>query len=35
MLQMLDIHSATDAGLRRQVAQFLHYFANMAQMYVS
>jgi hypothetical protein len=35
VLRMLDIHSASDAGLRRQVAQLLHYFANMAQMQVS
>lgn len=36
MLRMLDIHTDTGEGLpfRRQVAQFLHYFANMAQMQV-
>ncbi|MFA6601197.1 MAG: hypothetical protein WC352_04695 [Candidatus Omnitrophota bacterium] len=34
MLRMLDIHTGEGLPLRRQVAQFLHYFANMAQMHV-
>lgn len=34
MLRMLDIHTGEGVPLRRQVAQFLHYFANMAQMQV-
>ncbi len=34
MLRMLDIHSGEGMPLKRQVGQFLHYFANMAQMEV-
>jgi hypothetical protein len=34
MLRMLDIHTGEGEPLRRQVSQFLHYFANMSQMQV-